>query len=264
MTNRGGRGPLFPMPRRPNAASPGGRSSARSTIARSTDLVPIRQSRASRRSPRRSAAHASAPRCSKDDVPVGVIGVALRPSPASYAAATDRSAPDLRRPGGDRDPERAAVQRDQGGAGAADRDRGGASRHQQFPERPRARLSHDPREHHAALRVADRGAVPVRRGAPQRRRVARHDRRIRRNSPTRTTQTQPRNDDPAGGAGAAHGSCGRSALGFHVHTDAARSLRTRKRPHRSLRADAEGRHAHRRHHHLAPRSPAVRRAADRP
>ena len=42
----------------------------------------------------------------------------------------DRSAQDLRRPGGDRDRERAPVQRDQGGARAADGDRGDPQGHQ--------------------------------------------------------------------------------------------------------------------------------------
>ena len=41
----------------------------------------------------------------------------------AFAARRDRAAADLRRPGGDRDRERAAVQRDQGSARAADRDR---------------------------------------------------------------------------------------------------------------------------------------------
>ena len=42
----------------------------------------------------------------------------------------DRAAEDLRRPGGDRDRERAPVQRDQGGARAADGDLRGAQRHE--------------------------------------------------------------------------------------------------------------------------------------
>ncbi len=54
--------------------------------------------------------------------------------PAQSAAALlrqgDRAAADLCRPGGDRDPERAAVQRDQGGAGAADRYRRDPAGHQ--------------------------------------------------------------------------------------------------------------------------------------
>ena len=47
---------------------------------------------------------------------------ASRPG-CAFCRAGDRAAGDLRRPGRDRDPERAAVQRDPGGAGAADRHR---------------------------------------------------------------------------------------------------------------------------------------------
>ena len=53
----------------------------------------------------------------------------------------DRAAADLRRPGRDRDPERAPVQRDQGGARAADRDRRGAAGDQQLGRRQRSRCS---------------------------------------------------------------------------------------------------------------------------
>ena len=44
----------------------------------------------------------------------------LRAAAGALRRQGDRAAADLRRPGGDRDPERAAVQRDQGGAGAAE------------------------------------------------------------------------------------------------------------------------------------------------
>ena len=63
------------------------------------------------------------------------------PRPAAFADKRDRAAQDLRRPGGDRDRERAPVQRDQGGAGAADRHRRGAAGHQQFGRRHRSRCS---------------------------------------------------------------------------------------------------------------------------
>ena len=45
--------------------------------------------------------------------------------------------PDVRRPGGDRDRERASVQRDEGGAGAADRHGRGAAGDQQLGRRHR-------------------------------------------------------------------------------------------------------------------------------
>ena len=52
-----------------------------------------------------------------------VVAAARRP-----VRHADGTAVDLRRPGGDRDPERAAVQRDAGGAGAPDRHRGDPGR----------------------------------------------------------------------------------------------------------------------------------------
>ena len=54
---------------------------------------------------------------------IGAIAVA-RAEPGAVHGQADRAAADLRRPGGDRDRERAPVQRDQGGARAADGDRG--------------------------------------------------------------------------------------------------------------------------------------------
>ncbi len=58
-----------------------------------------------------------------------------------------RPAQDLRRPGGDRDPERAAVQRDQGGAGAADGHGRGAAGHQQIHGRRATGVREDLRKH---------------------------------------------------------------------------------------------------------------------
>ena len=55
--------------------------------------------------------------------------------PGSRWARSSSPAADLRRPGGDRDRERAPVQRDQGVARAADRDRGDSQGHQQL-DRP--------------------------------------------------------------------------------------------------------------------------------
>ncbi len=63
-----------------------------------------------------------------------------------------RAAADLRRPGGDRDRERAPVQRDQGGAGAADRHRRGAAGDQQLGGRCDAGVRQDPRQLPAAFR----------------------------------------------------------------------------------------------------------------
>ena len=61
----------------------------------------------------------------------------------SHAAAPDRPAQDLRRSGGHRDRERAAAQRDEGSAGAADRDRRGVASHQQIGVRRTAGLRKD-------------------------------------------------------------------------------------------------------------------------
>ncbi len=69
-------------------------------------------------------------------------------------AAPGGAAADLCRPGGDRDRERAAVQRDQGGAGAADRHGGCAERHQQLGIRHRAGVRGDRAELPAPVRPA--------------------------------------------------------------------------------------------------------------
>ncbi len=76
-------------------------------------------------------------------------------------ARRDRAAADVRRPGRDRDRERAPVQRDAGGPRAADRDRGGARRHQRLDGRCLAGVRHDRRVLRAAvlragLRAGDR------------------------------------------------------------------------------------------------------------
>ena len=73
---------------------------------------------------------------------------------------------DLRRPGGDRDPERAAVQRDQGGARAADRDGRGAAGHQQLGRRHAAGVRQDPRQLRAAVRGDRAGHLSRRRRRP--------------------------------------------------------------------------------------------------
>ena len=64
----------------------------------------------------------------------------------------DRPAAHLRRPGRDRDPERAPLQRDEGGSRAADRDGRGAAGDQQLGRRHAAGVRQDPRQLPAALR----------------------------------------------------------------------------------------------------------------
>ena len=71
---------------------------------------------------------------------IGVIAL-LRNHGRAFAPAEIGLRADLRRPGRDRDRERAAVQRDQGGARAADRDRRGAAGHQRARWPTRSRCS---------------------------------------------------------------------------------------------------------------------------
>ena len=65
---------------------------------------------------------------------VGAIAVA-RARDRAVPRQADRAAADLRRPGGDRDRERAPVQRDEGGARAADRDQRDPAGDQQLADR---------------------------------------------------------------------------------------------------------------------------------
>ncbi len=73
-----------------------------------------------------------------------------------------RSAQDIRQPSGDRHRERASVQRDQGGAGAADRHCRGAAGDQQFGRRHRAGVRQDPRKLPAPVCHGAAGHLPRR------------------------------------------------------------------------------------------------------
>ena len=89
----------------------------------------------------------------KDGVAVGAILVGW-PDAGRDADAPDRAAPDLRRPGGDRDRERAPVQRDQGGAASS------------RPRRPRSCASSAARRptcSRCSTRSLDSAHAPVRR-----------------------------------------------------------------------------------------------------
>ena len=91
----------------------------------------------------------------------------------------DRPAEDLRRPGGDRDPERAPVQRDARSASQGraahrraersarlpDRDQRRAARHQPVADRRHAGVRGDPRERVASLRQPVVGGLSLRRAA---------------------------------------------------------------------------------------------------
>ncbi len=89
--------------------------------------------------------------------------------PRHDAAAADRSAADLRRPGRDRDPERAPVQ---GGAGGARRRRGGQRGQERVPGHDEPRDPHadergDRHERAAARHAAGRRAARLRRHHPR-------------------------------------------------------------------------------------------------
>ena len=82
--------------------------------------------------------------------------VAARGEPGRSPTSRSRCS-DLRRPGGDRDRERAPVQRDQGGARPADRDRRGAAGDQQLGGRHAAGVRQDPRQLRAPVRASALG-----------------------------------------------------------------------------------------------------------
>ena len=69
-----------------------------------------------------------------EDRGVGSIMVVRQP-PGPFSESDERAAEDVCRPGSHRDPERAPVQRDHGGAGAPDRDRRGPERDQRVADR---------------------------------------------------------------------------------------------------------------------------------
>ena len=96
---------------------------------------------------------------------IGAIGSRGR-SPAPFAHKQVELLQDLRRPGGDRDPERAPVQRDPGGAGAADRDRRGPAGDQRLGGRYAAGVRQDPRQLRAPVRRQRARHLPGRRRRP--------------------------------------------------------------------------------------------------
>ena len=85
--------------------------------------------------------------------PIGAIVMGWDEARWLYRQA-GRAAPNLRRPGRDRDRERAPVQRDQGGSRAADRDRGDPQGDQRLADRRQAGVRRDPEERCRALRCA--------------------------------------------------------------------------------------------------------------
>ena len=86
-----------------------------------------------------------------DGATIGLISVTRR-DPRSVLRGRCHAAADLRGPSGDRDPERAAVQRDERGARTTDRVGRSAARDRQLRVRRRAGVRHDPRSlSHAVL-----------------------------------------------------------------------------------------------------------------
>ena len=90
---------------------------------------------------------------------IGTIGVG-RKDPRRVFPEDDLAAADLRRSGRNRDRKCAAVQRDQGGAGAADRHLGSAAGDQQFGVGYATRVRAHPRKHDAALSLQGNGDLP--------------------------------------------------------------------------------------------------------
>ena len=101
------------------------------------DHTERRRLRAARWSNSVACAPCSACRLRKDDALLGMIRD-LPPGGAAVLRQADRAAGELRRPGGDRDGERAAAHRAAGGAGAADRDRRGVAGDQRLARQSRA------------------------------------------------------------------------------------------------------------------------------
>ena len=182
---------------------------------------------------------------------------------------------DLRRPGGDRDRERAAVRRGAGaharayrGAGAADRDLRGAAGHLKFARRAASRCSRPcwrtPRE----FASANFGNLFLRRGRGVSRRChAQCAARLCR-SPHARRRICPR---PRHGAWPP---CPNQAGGSHLRPEGGTGLhcarpifrarcRTRRHPDATRRADAQGKRADWRDRHLPPGGAPVLRQADR-
>jgi hypothetical protein len=87
----------------------------------------------------------------RDGEAIGGIAITRRAAGPFYRPA-DQSAANVRRPGGDRDRERAAVQRDEGGARAADGNERNLVCDQQIADRCATRLRYDRGQRAEALR----------------------------------------------------------------------------------------------------------------
>ena len=164
-------------------------------------------------------------------------GTICRRPHGAYAGAAalhrkaDRAGRDLRRPGGDRDRERAAVRRGAGahartlrGAGAADGDLGGAQGHQQLARRAGARVPGHAGERDAHLRGQVRNAQSLRRRGIPYRRAARRTARICRD-PAATPHSVRTRDSGLGSASPGRSRwCTSTTFGRASHTSRAIQL----------------------------------------
>ena len=99
---------------------------------------------------------------------------------------------DVRRPGGDRDPERAPVQRDEGSAGAADGDGRDPQGHQRLAHRHPAGVRRDRHECRPAVRTQGRAAHGRGRRIAAAGAKLRRGRRVPRRGPDADRPRQPR------------------------------------------------------------------------
>ena len=183
--------------------------------------------------------------------------------PAGPAAA------DLRRPGRDRDRERAAVQRDAGGAGAADRDRRHPEGDRQFAVRRAAGVRGHRGERATGCRSGFRLPYTALR---RRRRILPRSRRNDGRPPSASLRAISSDRSTAGSGASIWRAAGRRRTCQSMtddgatEPDPARAIaisRGARFPQRADRAAARDGEVDRRHHVYAQRGQAVRRAPDR-
>ena len=103
----------------------------------------------------------------REDECIGLLAFG-RSEPHAFAPPRDRAGRVVPRPGGDRHRERAAVQRDEGGAGTPDRQRRNPARHQQYPLRRAAGVRCHRHHRGQAPGLRHRHRADLQRAAPTR------------------------------------------------------------------------------------------------